>query len=269
MSRSRLVVVALAAPVALAGLVGCGDDGSGGPAVRLEEQVAALLGSGADDVRVRLETLGVSVERSALEQVAADDVRCPTVDQPDAGDRATCEVALAPADVLVDVEFGADGAPTVVRVEVAEVRGGAPEVEGAVRELVAGRLDGAADEVTATCPGVEGLDDVEVGAVLRCRVAVADGAALPVELTVDDDGALVLASAVLDRAGVEAFLAGELEGAAQGPVAVACGEEPLIVSAVGGSLACEAVRTADGETFDVRVVVRSVDGELEYSVSGR
>lgn len=270
MPRRRLAAAGLGVLGGLVGFAaGCGDEGDDGPAEQLAEQVAAVLVDGAEDVRVRLEVLGVPVERAEIEAVGAGDVSCPSVEGPAAGDRATCAVALTPADILVDVEFGAGGEITLVGVEVGAVRGGDPEVESAVRRLVADRIDDSAGEVAATCPGVSGLDDVDTGDAVRCRFSVGGGADQPVDLTVDADGALVLSSAILDRTEVEAFLAGELEGPAEGTVSVSCGDEPAIVGAVGGSFACEAVRAADGEAFDVRVVVRSLDGELEYSVAGR
>jgi hypothetical protein len=252
--------------VLLALAAACGDDGGGGAASELEEQVAAVVADGAEDVRVRLETLGVSVEPSELESVEGDDLLCPAVDAPDPGDRATCTLSLDAAEVLIDVEFGDEGSVTVVGVEVQELAGGDPDVEAAVAGLVADRLGGGTGEVVASCPGVE---DPQPGDTVRCRVGVGGGASTPVDFTVDDDGTLVLESAVLDRAGVEGFLAGELEDDAEGAVDVDCGDEVVLVASVGGLLACEAVRVADDVVFDVTVEVVSADGELAYEVTGR
>jgi hypothetical protein len=257
--RLALLVVAGAS---VAG-VGCGDDG-GDPPSALEEQVADVVAGGAEDVRARLETLGVTVERSALEAVEGDDLRCPPVEEPDPGDRATCELALEPAVVLVDVEFAEDGSVSVIGLEVQELAAGDAEVEAAAAGVVAAQVEVAAGEVEARCPGA---DDPQPGDAVRCRVAVGGGAALPVDLVVDGDGTLALDTAVLDRAGVEAFLADELEGPAEGPVEVSCGAEPVVVSPVDGVVRCEAVRASDGAVFDVAVRVRSLDGELVYEVT--
>jgi hypothetical protein len=252
--------------VLLALAAGCGDDSGGGAASELEEQVAAVVADGAEDVRVRLESLGVTVERGELESVEGDDLRCPAVDAPDPGDRATCTLSSDAAEVLVDVEFGDDGSVTVVGIEVHELAGGDPDVEAAVAGLVADRLEGEPGEVVARCPGVE---DPQPGDSVRCRVEVGGGASTAIDFTVDDDGALVLESVLLDRAGVEDFLTGELEDDAQGAVDVDCGEEAVLVASVGGLVTCEAVRVADDVAFDVAVEVVSGDGELAYEVSGR
>jgi hypothetical protein len=252
--------------VLLALAAGCGDDGGGGAPSGLEEQVAAVVADGAEDVQVRLETLGVTVERSELESVEGDDLLCPAVDAPDPGDRATCTLSLDAAEVLVDVEFGDDGGVAVVGIEVQELAGGDPDVEAAVADLVADQLEGDPGEVVARCPGVE---DPQPGDTVRCRVEAAGGGSTPVDFTVDDDGALVLESAVLDRAGVEDFLVGELEDDADGAVDVDCGGEAVLVASVGEVVACEAVRVADDVAFDVSVEVVSADGELAYEVSAR
>jgi hypothetical protein len=260
-------------PVAVAGTLlvlaaGCGDDGGGGPASELEAQVAAVVAGGAEDVRARLDSLGVDVEPSELEGVGGDDLSCPPVDDPDPGDRATCELSLDAAEVLVDIEFAADGSVSVVGVEVLELAGGDPDVEDAVAGVVADQLGATADpsEVDATCPGA---DDPQPGDEVRCRVTVGGGASLPVDFTVGDDGGLVLETAVLGREEVEAFLVAELAGPAEGDVEVDCGDEPVLAAPVDDVLLCGAVRSADGAGFDVVVRVRSVDGELAYEVTGR
>jgi hypothetical protein len=263
--RHRLAAMAITGVVA-AMAAGCGDDGGGGAASELEEQVAAVVADGAEDVGVRLETLGVTVERSELESVEGDDLRCPAVDAPDPGDRATCTLSLDAAEVLVDVEFGDDGGVTVVGIEVQELADGDPDVEGAVAGLVAERLGGGTGEVVARCPGV---GDPQPGDTVRCGIEAGGGASTPVDFSVDDDGTLVLESAVLDRAGVEDFLVEELEDDADGAVEVDCGVEAVLVAPVGGLLTCEALRVADDVDFDVTVEVVSADGELAYEVSGR
>src|SRR5690606_32335909 len=173
---------------------------------------------------------------------------------------------VAGTDVLVDVEFGDGGAVTVIGVEV-RVTAADDDVEGAVAALLAARLGGPAPAVT--CPGAP--PEPEPGDRVRCRVDLDAGGVGPTEvaLHVDDHGALVLDTGVFDRADVEAFLAGELSGTAEGDVEVRCGEADVLVAPVGERLTCEAERLDDGAPFDVLVRVEGADGELSYEVRPR
>jgi hypothetical protein len=112
----RPATVGLAAIV----LIGCGDsDQPDGPADALAERVADAVGGGADELVERLDELGVEVDADDLQRLDAGDLRCPSVRDPDPGDRATCQLELADTELAIDVEFGADGAVTVVGVEAA------------------------------------------------------------------------------------------------------------------------------------------------------
>lgn len=259
----RLATSAIAG--VLLAVAACGDDDGGEPPSELEEQVAAAVADGAEDVRVRLETLGVSVEGAELEGVEGGDLLCPRVTDPEPGDRATCELTLEPALVLVDVEFAADGSVSVIGIEVRELAEGDDAVEDAVEAVIAGRLDpDVSSEIV--CPGASRPDP---GEAVTCRASVDGGASEPFTLTADESGALVFDTAVLDRAAVEAFLVGELEVPAEGPVEVDCGDVAVLAGEVGDVLLCDAVRVADGAAYDVVLQIRSTDGELDYEVRGR
>jgi hypothetical protein len=104
--------VALA--VALA-LTGCSSDGDG-PSDVLAEQVRAALAADPAAVADRLDEQGLTVDADDL---AAAELTCPEVSDPSPGDVATCTAAIAGEAVAIDVEFGEDGAVTVVGVEAA------------------------------------------------------------------------------------------------------------------------------------------------------
>lgn len=94
-----------AGPVALLLLAACNDDGgSGGSegADRLADRVVGVLEAQGDAVDGDLE---------------GADVSCPTVRDPEPGDRATCVIRFDDGRrVEVDVEFDADGSIAVVAV---------------------------------------------------------------------------------------------------------------------------------------------------------
>lgn len=138
-------------------------------------------------------------------------------------------------------------------------------VEAGLAAVVADRLDGGGTDVTVTCPSG---GDLDAGAELECAVAVGVGGevtTVAVPLGIDDDGEVVLRSAVVPVVAAEAYLADELAAAAGGPVEVACGTGALLVVAVDATFACAATR-ADGGTFTVTVTVEALDGAVRYQV---
>ncbi len=138
-------------------------------------------------------------------------------------------------------------------------------VETGLATVVAERLEVAAADVVVTCPPV---DDVAAGAELECSVAVGAGAGAStatVPVAIGTDGEVVLRSAVVPSAAAEAYLAGELAVAAEGPVEVTCGTDALLVVPVDATFACVATR-ADGGTFTVTVTVAALDGAVRYEV---
>lgn len=138
-------------------------------------------------------------------------------------------------------------------------------VESGLAAVVAERLDVAAATVVVVCPPGR---DVDAGAELECSVAVGAGEAattVTVPLAIGSDGEVVLRSAVVPSAAAEAYLAGELAVAAEGPVEVACGTDALLVIPVDATFACAATR-ADGSAFTVTVTVEALDGAVRYKV---
>lgn len=138
-------------------------------------------------------------------------------------------------------------------------------VESGLAGVVADRLGSSAADVGVTCPP-DG--DVDAGAELACSVTAGEGAdrtTVTVPLVIGADGEVVLRSAVVPSAAAEAYLAGELAVAAEGPVEVACGTGALIVVPVDATFTCAATR-ADGGTFTVTVTVEALDGAVRYKV---
>ena len=130
------------------------------------------------------------------------------------------------------------------------------EAERQVFAALAGRFE-EPDDVEVTCP-----DDLvlEAGSSLACELVIGDATPQRAEFDVNEDGILVLANAVIPTTDAEAFLVTQLEPSAEGPVAVDCGEEPLIVGVVGDTFMCAATRTADGVEFPVMVDIAGLDG---------
>lgn len=154
---------------------------------------------------------------------------------------------------LVFAACGGDGAEPV------------DAVESGLAGVVADRLEVAAAAVVVTCPPTS---EVDAGAELTCSVAVGEGEAattVTVPLAIGTDGEVVLRSAVVPAAAAEAYLAGELAVAAEGPVDVECGTGALLVVDVDDSFACVATR-ADGGAFAVTVTVEALDGAVRYEV---
>lgn len=89
---------ALAAPAAVAG---CGDDGGGGEGALAERVLALFAASGG----------------SGNVDLTGAEATCPEVDEPAAGDRATCVVRPAAGErIEVDIEFGEQGSIALVGV---------------------------------------------------------------------------------------------------------------------------------------------------------
>lgn len=81
----------------------------------LATRVEAVLASDAETIVDRLQQLGVEVDAAAVGEAAVD---CPTVDDPEPDDRATCTADIAGAEVAIDVEFGDDDSIRVVDLSV-------------------------------------------------------------------------------------------------------------------------------------------------------
>lgn len=137
------------------------------------------------------------------------------------------------------------------------------EVEQAIAAVLADRVALPDGSLVVTCPGDTDLD---AGSRLECDVAVDGADGQPVALVVDDGGTVRLESAVIPTGAAEQYLSAELQGPAEAGVAVSCGEEPLLVHAVGSTFTCDAVRTTDSTSFEVTVEVTGSDGTVRYRV---
>jgi hypothetical protein len=136
--------------------------------------------------------------------------------------------------------------------------------EEGIAAVIADRMgDMSKGGVDVSCPADA---DLVAGATMTCGVRVDGADAQAVDFTVTGDGEIALQSAAVPTSAAEAFLVDKLEASAGVPVAVDCGDDPLIVRAVGGTFTCEATRSSDGSTFAATVKAVTVGGELEYQV---
>jgi hypothetical protein len=138
------------------------------------------------------------------------------------------------------------------------------EAEDGIAAVLGERLGADGGAVEVSCP-----DDAELetGDTLECEVVVDDGDPQAVAFAIGEEGSVSPTAAVIPTGAVEDYLAAELATAAEGEVAVDCGESALVVHDVGGTFTCTAVRTSDGVVFDVTVEVRSLDGSVTYTVA--
>jgi len=136
------------------------------------------------------------------------------------------------------------------------------DVEEAIATVLVERLGDAAGEVTVACPDDAAL---AAGDTLVCAVAVDSADAQEVTFLVGDDGTVELGTSVIPVAAAEDYLAGELAGVAETSVEVRCGDDPLLVGAVGDHFTCDAVRS-DGASFEVTVEITGLDGAVRYEV---
>ena len=141
------------------------------------------------------------------------------------------------------------------------------EAETGIAAMLADRLDTPVSSIAVTCP--EDLV-LEPGRSFSCGVRVDTGAPatadVQIELAVADDGTIGLQRAVIPADAARDYLAQELAPTAEGPVAVDCGPDRLLVRSVGESFECIATRAADGVQFRVIVDVIAVDGTVDYRV---
>lgn len=137
------------------------------------------------------------------------------------------------------------------------------EVESAIAAALADRVELPDGSPTVTCPADADLD---AGSRIECDVAVGGADGQPVALVVEDGGAVRLDSAVIPTPAAEQYLSAELQGPVDAAVVVSCGDEPLLVRAVGSTFTCNAVRSNDNASFEVTVEVMGPDGTVRYRV---
>ena len=87
---------------------------SGSPGDDLDDRVHDALVAEPGPIIDRLAELGLDADAAALEEA---EVRCPTVDDPQPGDTATCTVVGFGDEVTVDVQFADGGGVQVVGVD--------------------------------------------------------------------------------------------------------------------------------------------------------
>ena len=136
------------------------------------------------------------------------------------------------------------------------------EAEEGIAAVLETRLDSAA--VGVTCPDDAALDE---GATLTCAVAVGGAEPVDVPFEIGEGGSVRLAAAVLPTPSVEEHLRTELAASAEGEVAVECGDAPVLVRTVGGTIPCDVTRAIDGVGLLVQVEVQSLDGSVTYTVA--